>query len=63
MYGHDGMPLVKAEKWGTVVVAEVDLGQRYFWRNNLGDFRAEMHRSRPVAVAEPKYGNGLGAKK
>lgn len=54
VYGHDGKPLVKAEKWGTVVVAEVDLSQRHFWRNNLGDFRAENRRSRPIALPEPK---------
>jgi len=54
VYGHDGKPLVKAEKWGTVVVAEVDLSQRHFWRNNLGDFRAENRRSRPIAFPEPK---------
>lgn len=54
VYGHDGKPLVKAEKWGTVVTAEVDLSQRYFWRNNLGDFRAEIQRSRPIAFPEPK---------
>jgi predicted amidohydrolase len=53
VYGHDGKPLVKAEKWGTVVVAEVDLSQRHFWRNNLGDFRAEIQRSRPIAFPEP----------
>ena len=52
VYDHDGMPLVRGEKWGTVIVAEVDLSRRYFWRNNLGDFQAEMHRSRPIAVRE-----------
>jgi predicted amidohydrolase len=54
VYNHDGKPMVQAEKWGTVVVAEVDLSQRFFWRNNLGDFRAEMLRSRPIALPEPK---------
>ncbi len=53
VYGHDGKPLVQAEKWGTVVVAEVDLSQRHFWHNNLGNFRAEIQRSRPIAFPEP----------
>jgi predicted amidohydrolase len=54
VYGHDGAMLAAAEKWGAVVVAEVDLARRYYWRNNLGDFRAEIQRERPVPVAEPK---------
>jgi predicted amidohydrolase len=52
VYGHDGKTLAKAEKWGTVIVAEVDLSRRHFWRNNLGDFRAENKRSRPIAMPE-----------
>jgi predicted amidohydrolase len=47
VYDHAGTPLVQAEKWGTVVVAQVDLAQRYFWRNNLGDFHAMAQRHRP----------------
>jgi hypothetical protein len=57
VYGHDGKPMVRADKWGTVVVAEVDLSQRFFWRNNLGDFKAELQRSRPIAVGESIIAN------
>ncbi len=53
IYGHDGKPIVKAAKWGTVIVADVDLAARHFWRNNLGDFKAENYRHRPVALPEP----------
>lgn len=52
VYDHDGKPMARAEKWGTVIVAEVDLSRRFFWRNNLGDFRAENDRSRPLALPE-----------
>jgi predicted amidohydrolase len=52
VYGHDGKPIVKADKWGTVIVTEVDLSQRHFWRNNLGDFKAEFPRERPVLSPE-----------
>jgi predicted amidohydrolase len=53
IYAHDGTTLAAAEKWGTVVVAEVDLSRRYYWRNNLGDFRNEIQRTRPVPPPEP----------
>jgi hypothetical protein len=39
--------LTAADAWGTVVVTEVDLSRRHFWRNNLGDFRNEIQRQRP----------------
>lgn len=54
IYDHAGQPLAKAEKWGTVIVADVDLSRRHFWANNLGDFKSENFRSRPLAMPELK---------
>lgn len=47
VYGHAGEALVQAEKWGTVVTAEVDLSAPLNW-NSLGDYRRQLPRHRPV---------------
>ncbi len=47
VYDRSGQTVARAETWGTVVVAEVDLAKRTLWPS-LGDFRAEIAPHRPV---------------
>jgi predicted amidohydrolase len=53
VFDHAGKPIAHARQWGSVAVAEVDLAERHFWRNNLGDFRSMAQRHRPPPAAGP----------
>ena len=48
VFDHQGQAIAKAETWGTIALAEVDLAQRLHWPS-LGDFKADLLRHRPLS--------------
>jgi predicted amidohydrolase len=52
VFDQTGKPIATAEQWGTVAVAEVDLGQPYIGPWNLGDFHSMVPRHRPIVTPE-----------
>ena len=53
VWDREGVPIVEANEWGTVVIAEVDLNQPTYWQF-LGDFRSRIKREAPIRNAEKR---------
>jgi len=58
VFDRNGTPIAKGENWGTVAVAEVDLGRPYQGPWNLGDFRAMLPRHRPTGPSQASAAAG-----
>lgn len=52
IHGRDGSTLAHAEKWGTVAIAEVNLGEPAYW-HSLGDFQSQIQSHRPLVDPVP----------
>ncbi len=50
VFDHDGKTLAKAETFGSIAIAEVDLDKKMYW-HSLGDFQSQIQRHRPVVDA------------
>ena len=62
VYNHAGDPIAKANNWDDIAIAEVDLNERYFWRNNLGDFHSMVQRHRPPSARDVELKTPPGGK-
>lgn len=52
IFDPSGKPIAKADTWGTIAIAEVDLSQPSVGPYNLGDFRSMVQRHRPIGTPE-----------
>ncbi len=50
VWGLSGDLIVRATEKDSVVLAEVDLSEQYFWRANMGDFKSRLRHERPDVV-------------